>query len=119
MELAAITLGAEGTTGTFETVKASHADVAAFVSTESDGRKENAVVTNQQLEDILNGLTAILADDGSYVEVLFGNLNAFGRLNRLGGAVGILDITKTGSWSDGASTVITESQARELIALRK
>jgi hypothetical protein len=78
---------------------------------------EETTLSEEQLNRFLDGLTTILASNGSYVEVLFGWDKYAGRLTRLHQDQAIVDIAEWSEWDNSVTAVITAEQARQILAL--
>jgi hypothetical protein len=79
---------------------------------------EEAALTDAQLNQFLDGLTTILKDDGTEVEVLFGLDEKYtGRLTRLGSDQSVIDLAEWSDWANEVSAVITGDMARQVLAL--
>jgi hypothetical protein len=79
---------------------------------------EEAGLTDMQLGQFLDGLTTILKDDGTEVEVLFGLDEKYtGRLTRLGSDQSVIDLAEWSDWANEVSAVITGDIAGQILAL--
>jgi len=78
---------------------------------------EETTLSEEQLNRFLDGLTTILKDDGSYVEVLFGWDKYAGRLTRLTQDQALVEIAEWSDWNNAVEAVINADSAREILAL--
>jgi len=120
MTVASIQFGDEKYAGLIEPGNAatSYAAIITLAEWQDWENGEEAALTDAQLGQFLDGLTTILKDDGSYVEVPFGLDEKYrGRLTRLGSDQSVIDLAEWSDWNNEVSAVITGDMGRQILAL--
>jgi len=120
MTVASVQFGDEKYAGLIEPGNAatSYAAIITLAEWQDWENGEEAALTDAQLVQFLDGLTTILKDDGSYVEVLFGLDKKYtGRLTRLGSDQSVIDLAEWSDWNNEVSAVITGDMGRQILAL--
>jgi len=120
MTVASVQFGDEKYAGLIEPGNAatSYAAIITLAEWQDWENGEEAALTDAQLVQFLDGLTTILKDDGSHVEVLFGLDKKYtGRLTRLGSDQSVIDLAEWSDWNNEVSAVITGDMGRQILAL--
>lgn len=120
MTAANVPFGAEKYAGIIEVGNqdSSYAAIITLAEWNEWNNGEEAALSQKQLDSFLDGLAAVIKDNGTYVEVLFGHDEKYrGRLTRLHQDEAIVEIAEWGDWYNGSEAIITAEQARQILAL--